>query len=1030
MDPWTSGNAFAIPDLWKRSIFSQAESDDAPALFPPLQLDLSAIKLDNPYAPKRSIEHDLRIPDLETFRFGPIEDADALSESVISAASAERQNDSTKGEDNAEDDTGEDIWDAALGLGPVDRDARFCSWEAFQVRNHVEPRSAYLSEAGPRAFDAALELYAEGNRAAGQAGSAVRSNALLKALLDLGLGRSSALFKYDGRTGGFQSLIKNGRMSGYSLITFRSLYDSIAQLGAHVTMMRAFAESTYSSNSFPSRVALGNAVSDVLFAVESQVVAHRRSVRSLLQLEELFRRPVEVLSIIKRAVEIVKTAKTNEQVVQGLYLFSQSLEQGSGPLRSLMLDILSRVCLPWLETVAEWTGLRKEQGSSIFDEKVALGGGAFVGVAQDRPDEGVGLGIPNFEYREDMMLQFIPEEEGWTIFETGRNLRLLRAHHPDHPLADLEAHGVEAPHLELRFGWDDMERIADKAKEYESQLLQAVRRQRRGLKETSTRKIKTSIALTAEIPENCWGTNDFEIYDEATGAVFDSIPAPESTNLPPSVISYLSSSDILSSSSETEPSEQPSTFPPPLSLTPLLSLQPLLTVQSRLLNRALLRAFFRSHNLRVHLRLQHSFQLFGDGVFVARLNAALFSPALSSAEKKKGVMRVGGTGTMGLKLGRRRDWPPAESELWLVLKGILGECWADGARQMDRRPPSSSRPFHEPRTLITSLRENSSRGNHVHTQTLSTPLSSSDPSSLPGNLSFSIRVLPPADIPKCLDPHSFHALDFLRLSYTPPAPLGAVISPSSLDKYDAVFKLLLRVMRLQFVVADPSLRGTGGSIGKVGRGGGGAGTAAERTGLAALRLRFWADARVFVAACASYFFETGVREVWEAFEARLDGIERAVAAAEDEDEESAAGEGRAKAGSGGVEGVDALRKAHEECLDAMMWRLLLRRRQAKVMELLEEIWEAVLGFAKVCGELEESKAAEMGDSGGCGEAEKAVRALYREFRSKVAVFLTVCKGLVGKKGYGKGRAAGEENTVARLVVVLEMNGHFASPTQV
>ena len=75
----------------------------------------------------------------------------------------------------------------------------------------------------------------------------------------------------------------------------------------------------------------------------------------------------------------------------------------------------------------------------------------------------------------------------------------------------------------------------------------------------------------------------------------------------------------------------------------------------------------------MHLGLQRSFHLLGDGVFVSRLTAALFDPEQASTERERGVMRSG-TG-MGLRLGSRGTWPPASSELRLALMGILGDCY-------------------------------------------------------------------------------------------------------------------------------------------------------------------------------------------------------------------------------------------------------------------------------------------------------------------------------------------------------------------
>jgi len=155
------------------------------------------------------------------------------------------------------------------------------------------------------------------------------------------------------------------------------------------------------------------------------------------------------------------------------------------------------------------------------------------------------------------------------------------------------------------------------------------------------------------------------------------------------------------------------------------------------------------------------------------------------------------------------------------------------------------------------------------------------------------------------------------------------------------------------------------------------------------------QARHFVNACARYFFDVAVGETWVEFMAYLDGVE---AAMQEEDEME-------PDGMRDVGGVDELRRRHEACLDKMLFGLLLRHRQTKVMTLLEEIFSAVLGFEKMC-------------LGTIMDAD--IIALHGEFAQKVTVFLEVCRGLGGKKGYGV--EGGKENSIERLVLGIDFNG--------
>jgi hypothetical protein len=112
-----------------------------------------------------------------------------------------------------------------------------------------------------------------------------------------------------------------------------------------------------------------------------------------------------------------------------------------------------------------------------------------------------------------------------------------------------------------------------------------------------------------------------------------------------------------------------------------------------------------------------------------------------------------------------------------------------------------------------------------------------------------------------------------------------------------------------------------------------------------------------------------------------------------------------------TEGLAAIRDAHEKCLDSILFSLLLRRRQRKVMALIEEIFELILLFAK--------------KQNPDARVEESAKDLYLKLRGKIKVFLNVCRQLTGKKGYGKGKGTAEEDTMERLGVLLEMNTYFS-----
>lgn len=931
----------------------------------------------------------MRLPDLETFQFGPVEDFDSLQDSTVSAVPTQQAPES----EAADNDT----WKEAADLGPAREHVKFHTWEAFEKPGFQEPRHAYIAEAGPDAFDAAL-VRMQHMDPAKQAGRIVRADILLGSLFNLGLGRSSVLFRYEHVRNTFAQAIHDARMSGFSLQSAQALINDFIRGGSAFRVLRNFAERIYGSdNTFASQVALANAVGTIVSAMENHLGTQRDSISSLLQLQNLFQRPHQILLKVADVVEVVKSLRTNEDLITTLYIHVQDTEQEDIWLRSVFLEILKSVSNPWLEFAAEWAGLRRGFKAGFTKEDTRH---TFVGIEEQPEDHNESRPPPEHFYRPENMPRFVPEEDGQTLFETGKSLRFLEAHHPNHPLCAPYTVGVQAPSLDWKFGWEDMESIAAKAREYEKSLVDAIRKYKHTSADGDSMTRRSSGAgVSAETAVES-ANYEQNIYD--TVELFDQVPSNEESTLATTLHSLVLSSISIRG----QDSEYAYTFAPPIALTPSLSLTPLFLAQARLVNATTLRLFFRHHNLRLHFSVQRQYQLLGDGMFMYRLTSSLFNPELETAERRRGTVRTGAP--MGLKLGSRSTWPPASSELRLALMGILSESY------------HSSQLYHSTKNRASSKRQDR--------RLRETP-------DLPGNLSFSIRLLSNEEIEKCMDPNSLYALDFLRLQYTPPPPLNLVMTTSALDKYDQCFRLLLRITRMLFIVNHQL----------------------PRHGLPGVweTKSFRNEAHHFVGAVASYFFDSGIGETWQAFEHALDGLERRMRA---EDDDGSA------FGTLVTEGLESVRLAHEECLDRVMFALLLRRRQQQVMKLLEEIFDTILAFAKRAndyaaanassgGEVEEEEAAAQPQQGrqrviGADEA-REIREMYMLFRSKVNVFITVCRGLSGKrggyagskraggnlfaaaaaeKGGGLGRAADEEdNTIDRLLLKLEMNGYYSAP---
>lgn len=662
----------------------------------------------------------------------------------------------------------------------------------------------------------------------------------------------------------------------------------------------------------------------------------------------------------------IEATSGDEELLSKLYRLVQKLEYTHEWLRPVLLQLLGRVSRPWLDFAGEWLGLGTNTGLPVNALSKSRG---FVHVTQETRNPNVRTEAQALEYNFDshQVPGFITEDDAELMYETGKSLRLLQAHLPEHPLVRGEwGSDLKPPTLDWQFSWQDVQRIETLARSYEANINSAVRDfTRYGADKkrdillsgdpnmfafetfgASEEDIQAHVAASVGLFETPFADVEHRKQDDIQGAVRDAL-------------------------NDEAGMDTAATFAPPLFLTPLLSFTPLLTTQAHLINVSCLRLFFKQYSLRSHFTLQRRYHLFGDGVFTSRLSHALFDPDLHTAERHKGVAR---TGNLGLKLGFRDSWPPASSELRLALMGILTESYHSSTPQDHRQ--------HRRNT-----------------------------DDLPGDLSFAIRGISEAELQRCLDPNSIYALDFLRLQYKPPAPLEAVITPSSLDKYDTLFKLLLRVTRMLYVVNQLFQDARDCGLGRRGN---------ENASSAPIVQRFRIEGYHFVSAVAGYFFDVGVGETWRIFDDKLEEIEKKL------DDDYASSE---------LEGLHQLRDYHERVLDRIMFALLLRKRQEQVMVLLEEIFTAILTFARI------SRASALGGESGPSE-DLELSELYARFRKKVGVFISVCRGLSERRGVGGGKSKeghglfgkqdmGEDggNTIGMLLLRLEMSGYYGQSSR-
>lgn len=106
----------------------------------------------------------------------------------------------------------------------------------------------------------------------------------------------------------------------------------------------------------------------MLSTIEAKLGAARPSTQTIIQLQALFHHPRMIVTCIKDLIAAASSATDDEQLLSLLYDRVHHLEHRTGWLGDLLLEILSRVSAPWLDSVAGWIGVRGD-ASTFLDSQ-------------------------------------------------------------------------------------------------------------------------------------------------------------------------------------------------------------------------------------------------------------------------------------------------------------------------------------------------------------------------------------------------------------------------------------------------------------------------------------------------------------------------------------------------------------------------------------------------------------------------------------------------------------------------------------
>ena len=863
-DLLSQGYAFELDDIWRKSLFL-TERDDG-SLFKPLDKGLPELDLQNGDG---FYQDELHIP--------PLGDVNGLGEHELERVDSEVASAATEpltSEVNVPDVL-QDLWTLDIANPPSANSPHLRTWEAFKEEgvSNAE-RSAYLSEAGSQAFDLALNQYNHHEPDRG----VLPQHAIFRAFHNLVLGRSSIFFQWNAAKRRFVPILEDVPISGYSLPSCRSFIDKMVEVGSMHRILDDYASASISwKHSCTAMIAFKGCLTSILDSVDEHITTALSSTRSLLQLQRLMELPHQLLSILSDLVHFLRDCATDDAVISRLSDRIHRIVGSQNLFTKVSQIVLARVSAPWLERLCGDIGLSESCTDSTDDRSEYEQGdnGANMSSSLLKPNSEDGH-FPNFVTEDDRKL----------ISETKAGLQVLRKHFP---CADLLL--AKANSLQEQI-WDgevavaqikdvstcDIEDVYDEEVEQWNSRLEGERDQ----------MDKTTGVSSLLTEGSAWA--DDEARHEYLSTVDARISGPLEAGTETSDRLRLATTSSLNRTpyAVTERGFERSLD---LDVNPLDRLRQLIQVRGRLINKVLLRHFFRECRFIHHLDLQRQYHLLGNGDFVGRLSRALFSAETQSAERKRGTVPT--SETMGLRLGTRQGqrWPPASSELRLTLAGVLTETYY-----------------------------------------LETPnhLKPSDVKELPGGLSFSIRELPDKDIERVLGSGSIYALDFIRLQYTAPPPLDAMFTKSSMQSYDDVFKFLLRLLRVLHVTTKLRER----LLSHIG----------DRNhprnsyrGRDLPGVHFALQAHHLTSVLMSHFMDMGIAAPWQGLVSSLTAIERTLDAPDEvgSSQESA------------FIGLDGLRQLHETSLETIRNRLFLRRRQEKIRNAIESLLSHILACVSI-----------------------------------------------------------------------------------
>ncbi|ORY34063.1 Spc98 family-domain-containing protein [Naematelia encephala] len=699
------------------------------------------------------------------------------------------------------------------------------TWDVLESAD--ESRNPFLSESSVFAFDSQITLTEPSLNLPkiNQNGPVPPrdSKDLLHLMMRATMGTvSTESLKWEGKKGRYTFAESGGRILGIDRIASSSIIDNFLVIGTALRRLEMIVDTQSSIPLTPTHHALLHATMTYLAlirqrlttAIDQCITSGRPDwVKWSLGLNEI-RGLLEVLCDLLcwplSETKPLPLPSRASSLLTHLYSFLLALLSTSSPAQqsdhtSLALAyLLQHSAKPLLDLLHQWVGLTATEDDADPESQPW----ADLGITRTKNKKSSD-GEIKWEYTLSArrMPGFIPVESRRVLFEAGRSLRLLRdASASQHPLSsgswgivgtwdwgsnaaatvDLKGH-VRRVHREVDY-WRRSVRNRTRPMSGSTtfQRFTAPPKQRKGLPVEFTRRSSLPSPLQSQGQLEAKSATPQGDVD-ALWTLFGQVPGSHlESNRGNSLWSPTPLDELRAFiARHSDPSDPVLPFQTPtlpLYVSQIL-LAPLLT-HADLVSTSLVSLYLDDLRLLDHLDVLRSFWLGGDVGFAERVSGALFGKEEAGAGEALGLGRRARTrarmGLGGIESGNGAD----EGE-WGIGLGL-------GLSERARWPPGGAELAY---ALRTTLLEDS---------TLDVNDKGPVWEEIEDRVSFAVKNLPEDNVDgtraKWMNPQSIDALDFLYLSYSPPASIAALLPSNLMVKYQNVHNFLLRLARVDTVL--------------------------------------------------------------------------------------------------------------------------------------------------------------------------------------------------------------------------------------